>query len=366
MAHRVRIPGSDVPTSPAVDPTSTLSPDTPATASSARYGACLSGYVRSCPTSILVLPTGFTLVGSVDGLSAIRPGDSLARPIWTGVSVWQMTTLALRVPEAGRTIPSGTILLWCGGVGASKTGGPTKGGEVRLYDLASLSSLVQWTMGQDASYPGLELDPKRLKGDRRSLRGVLGSTLGRTNSMAGFTRVTSHVEPTGIDLAKRWSEDYTALPGDPSSSSKILSVAAMSDGDQVVIAMLMSSSLVVHRASSGERGELSLGSAKVFCLPSAPVTVSLLKVNETSANPLLRRPSQHAAFVSFPRGRACIINMGDASVTEVGGEQVSGVWSPAQSLQYRERNLSVATKGATSFIVRVARGSQRHGTGLQY
>jgi hypothetical protein len=73
--------------------------------------------------------------------------EAKPRDIWTGEGVWQMTLLESQ--DLGGSNPQGTVLALVGAE-ASETTVDRKGTEpvrtIRMYNLASLTSLVKWSV----------------------------------------------------------------------------------------------------------------------------------------------------------------------------------------------------------------------------
>jgi hypothetical protein len=122
---------------------------------------------------VTLLPLGvddrFLLIGTARGLAVLdvlpalhgaQPSSNTGRvleeakprDVWTGEGVWQMALLESR--DLGGPSPQGTVLVLIGAE-ASETAVDRKGAEpvrtIRMYNLASLTSLVKWSVTRKVS-----------------------------------------------------------------------------------------------------------------------------------------------------------------------------------------------------------------------
>lgn len=167
-------PAYSVPTEQIAAPPQAQAPVTRAIArclSVAHFGSRFIPHSNIPITTLLPLGVDdrFLLLGTARGLAVLdvlpalhgaQPSTTSARvleeakprDIWTGEGVWQMAMLESKDPSGSN--PQGTVLVLVGAE-ASETAVDRKGIEpvrtIRMYNLASLTSLVKWSVTRKAS-----------------------------------------------------------------------------------------------------------------------------------------------------------------------------------------------------------------------
>ncbi|CCO33961.1 hypothetical protein BN14_08050 [Rhizoctonia solani AG-1 IB] len=325
-----------------------------------------------------LLPIGaddrFLLMGTERGLSVLdvlpafhgaptsNPArileEAKPRDIWTGEGVWQMTLLESQ--DLGGSNPQGTVLALVGAE-ASETAVDRKGTEpvrtIRMYNLASLTSLVKWSVTRKDAHP-IDLrkpantnpvrSPKKHKPSSSSVLNSFkamfidshqphiqpydpstaaspGSPASQASNLAPprrDTRSTSPSRPAPTrsflsdtpgewdiieDLPLRWATDYVSLsrPGSKLAGLSVMFFELWKDSsggpgtERTYLAVATRQCIFLYESIPGER---------------AFRAVKTQRMRRTSFGDTPR--AQLALFVTFPK-KAGLIRLSDSAVGEV-------------------------------------------------
>ncbi|KAG7097401.1 hypothetical protein E1B28_004751 [Marasmius oreades] len=235
------------------------------------------------------------------GISLKGPDEAHALPIWNGESVFQMSLL--EVDESGEETPQGVVLLLVGPESDSPSGKDSEALRVlRMYNLASLTSLAKWAIAQKGSHPldlrrpsqwnaqqtptkrhrpsnsitrGLKSlidSPSNQPSDQSSSYHTLLSSTGQGLSGARSDSSLRKASPQRTDsddsswdviddLPLRWAADFVPLatPGSRLSNLSALSYALWSGDTRSngrtgrMLAIATKSNILLYEAPKGER-----------------------------------------------------------------------------------------------------------------
>lgn len=222
------------------------------------------------------------------------PDEAQARAIWRGESVYQMTVLEVEGRREGT--PQGVVLALVGPESESQH----HSGALRMYNLASLTSLARWAVAQKGARPldlnrpsnwQVQQSPKRHRAQgsiARSLKSLIEtpstqpepatssfqSLLTSTSSTTGFPRTPSGSERGSParhgseesawdmvdDLPLRWATDFVPLasPGSRLVNTSVTSYATWYDvnrkgGGGQLLAIATKSNIFLYETPKGER-----------------------------------------------------------------------------------------------------------------
>ncbi|KAG2156392.1 hypothetical protein DEU56DRAFT_867822 [Suillus clintonianus] len=256
---------------------------------------------------------------SPDGVTGIiqkGPADAQARVMWTGEAVYQLSILEYE--DAGERAPQGVVLAL---VGPELEDSPSSGSHqesprsLRMYKLASLTSLAKWAIAQQGAQP---IDLRKLadwhpqetpvKRHRpassitKGLRNLITeppSRMRRTSFLPTSntkrpstpTRKDSSWDVVD-DLPLRWATDFTSLSsaGSRMSNSSVTSYALWHEGHtgstrRALLAVATKTNIFLYETPRGER---AFHFVKEFYTPSQPR--SLIFVQQ-SVQDIFRSPS---------------------------------------------------------------------------
>ncbi|KAJ8087038.1 hypothetical protein AAF712_002609 [Marasmius tenuissimus] len=257
------------------------------------------------------------------GISLKGPEEAEAFPIWVGDSVFQISLL--EVEDAGEGTPQGVVLLLVGPEPGTPSGKDNESLRVlRMYNLASLTSLAKWTISQKGSRP---LDMRRpsnwnaqqtpTKKHRpsssitRGLKSLLESpnnhaaqdqslsyqallspsaSTGQVSNGSGSKRPCSPKHADSVDstwdviddLPLRWATDFVPLatPGSRLSSLSVLSYALWSGDVRStgrggrMLAIATKANILLYEAPKGER---AFHFVKDFYTPLTPRNITFFQ-----------------------------------------------------------------------------------------
>ncbi|KAF9025885.1 hypothetical protein BDZ89DRAFT_1102201 [Hymenopellis radicata] len=267
------------------------------------------------------------------GIKLQGPEEAVSRPIWFGESVYQMSLL--EVEESGEGSPQGVVLLLVG----PETDSPLSKEEslrtLRMYNLASLTSLAKWTIAHKGTRPldltsrpsnhVHQLSPLKKRGHRhqssfaRSIKSwidqptnthhgpgnsapssynhllspasVSSSSLGRPGSRPGSRSPSPNRQNSDDstaswdfidDLPSRWALDFVPLasPGSRLASSNVLSYTLWNNGDPHqprsgrLLAVATKSNILLYETPKGER---AFRFVKEFYTPMQPRSITFFQ-----------------------------------------------------------------------------------------
>ncbi|EGN92045.1 hypothetical protein SERLA73DRAFT_173171 [Serpula lacrymans var. lacrymans S7.3] len=272
------------------------------------------------------------------GLVQKGPNEAQARPIWEGEAVYQMSVLESE--DSGEGTPKGVVLVLVG----PDTDTPSTNHEkesirtLRMYNLASLTSLAKWTIAQQSARP-LDLqrpsegNPQQTPSKRH--RHASSLTKGLRNLMAESpTRHTPEPQPSSYqsfipslkppqasrqstqssqstaattdstwdvvdDLPLRWATDFVpfAAPGSRLLSASVISYALWQEGQQwsrALLAVATKSNIFLYEKPKNER---AFHFVKEFYTPLQPRNLIFV---QQSVQDIYRSPSDvgHSRVVS--------------------------------------------------------------------
>lgn len=320
---------------------------------------------------------------SPDGVTGIiqkGPADAQARVMWTGEAVYQLSLLEYE--DAGECAPQGVVLAL---VGPELEDSPSSGAHqesprsLRMYKLASLTSLARWAIAHQDAQP---VDLRRLadwhpqetpvKKHRpansitKGLRNLITEPPARMRRTSFLPSSNSKRPSTPArkdsswdvvdDLPLRWATDFTSLSsaGSRISNTSVVSYALWHEGStsstrHALLAVATKTNIFLYETPRGER---AFHFVKEFYTPSQPRSLTFVhqsvqdsfrsptdvgsprmtvghghsRVASTEALSNSRTPvvapvnityeAQTAIFVVFDK-RAGIIRVADSAVTEV-------------------------------------------------
>lgn len=312
----------------------------------------------------------------VTGLIQKGPADAQARVMWTGEAVYQLSLLEYE--DTGESAPQGVVLALVGPeLDDSSSSGALQESprSLRMYKLASLTSLAKWAIAhQDAQPVDLhrlsewhcsQETPKKkhrpASSITKGLRSLITeppvrkrrpSFLPTPNTQHPLTPARKDSWDVVDDLPLRWATDFTSLSssGSRMSNSSVLSYTLWHEGStspnrRALLAVATKTNIFLYETPRGQR---AFHFVKEFYTPSQPCSLTFVQqsVQDTfrspsdtgsprmtvghghsrvaSADALYNsRPpvniayeAQTAIFVVFEK-RAGIIRIADSAVTEV-------------------------------------------------
>ncbi|OAX43237.1 hypothetical protein K503DRAFT_731961 [Rhizopogon vinicolor AM-OR11-026] len=316
------------------------------------------------------------------GLIQKGPADAQARVIWKGEAVYQMSILEYE--DAGERTPQGVVLAL---VGPELDGPPSSGSyqesprSLRMYNLASLTSLAKWTISQQVAKP---IDLRRSSDWRpqempvkkhrpansitKGLRNLMTESPIRTRPASFLASSSAKRQSPPVrndsswdivdDLPLRWATDFTSLSstGSRMSNTSVVCYALWHEGSarstrRALLAVATKTNIFLYETPKGER---AFHFVKEFYTPVQPRSLTFV---QQSVQEIFRSPSdvgspgstsghrhsrvasdphtsvvatygaQTAIFVVFDK-KAGIIRIADSAVAEVEMvESVGGVSS---------------------------------------
>ncbi|KAG2073578.1 hypothetical protein BDR04DRAFT_1094494 [Suillus decipiens] len=350
----------------------------------------------------------------VTGLIQKGPADAQARVMWTGEAVHQLSLLEYE--DTGESAPQGVVLALVGPeLEDSSSSGALQESprSLRMYKLASLTSLAKWAIAhQDAQPVDLhrlsewhcsQETPKKkhrpASSITKGLRSLITeppvrkrrlSFLPTSNTQQSLTPPRKDSWDVVDDLPLRWATDFTSLSstGSRMSNSSVLSYALWHEGStshnrRALLAVATKTNIFLYETPRGQR---AFHFVKEFYTPSQPCSLTFVQqsVQDTFRSPSdtgsprvavghghsrvasadvlynSRTPvnivyeAQTAIFAVFEK-RAGIIRIADSAVTEVdmfeNGGSVNNLSPVCGS------GSSVALNAGGSFQNRRSRGS---------
>ncbi|CAE6411957.1 unnamed protein product [Rhizoctonia solani] len=280
--------------------------------------------------------------------------EAKPRDIWTGEGVWQMALLESQ--DLGGSNPQGTVLALVG-ADANETAADRKGAEpvrtIRMYNLASLTSLVKWSVTRRDTHP---LDLRKpanmnpagsLKKHKPSSSSVfnsfkamfidshqphiqpydpsaaasLGSPASQTSSLAPprrDTRSTSPSRPTPTrslisdtpgewdiieDLPLRWATDYVSLsrPGSKLAGLSVMFFELWKDSsggpgtERTYLAVATRQCIFLYESIPGER---AFRAVKEFYTPLPTRSIRFVQQLSSSSDPGFSTVSRSFSSIS--------------------------------------------------------------------
>lgn len=363
----------------------------------------------------------------VTGLIQKGPADAQAKVMWTGEAVYQLSLLEYE--DVGESAPQGVVLAL---VGPELEDSLSPGAHqesprfLRMYKLASLTSLARWTIAHQDAQPvdlhrSSDWHPQEtpVKKHRpansitRGLRNLI--TEPPTRKRRSSFLPTSNTNRPSIppkrepswdvvdDLPLRWATDFTSLSstGSRMSNTSVVSYALWHEGStsstrRALLAVATKTNILLYETPRGER---AFHFVKEFYTPSPPrslifvqqcvqdtfrslsdvgssrttVGYSHNRVASADASSNLRTPiaapvniayeAQTAIFVVFDK-RAGIIRVADSAVTEVDIFESGGSVSNLSPVGGSGSSLTLNTGG--SLPSRRSRGSVDFAAGKEH
>ncbi|KAG2349236.1 hypothetical protein BDR05DRAFT_410241 [Suillus weaverae] len=252
----------------------------------------------------------------VTGLIQKGPADAQARVMWTGEAVYQLSLLEYE--DAGESAPQGVILAL---VGPELEDSPSSGAQqesprcLRMYKLASLTSLARWAIAHRDAQP---VDLRRLsdwhpqetpvKKHRptnsitKGLRNLITEPPARMRRTSFLpTSNTKRPSTPGRtdsswdvvdDLPLRWATDFTSLSsyGSRISNTSVVSYALWHEGGtgstrRALLAVATKTNIFLYETPRGER---AFHFVKEFYTPSQPRSLTFV---QQSVPDIFRSPS---------------------------------------------------------------------------
>ncbi|KAG1755356.1 hypothetical protein EDB19DRAFT_1660635 [Suillus lakei] len=256
---------------------------------------------------------------SPDGVTGIiqkGPADAQARVMWTGEAVYQLSILEYE--DAGESAPQGVVLAL---VGPELEDSPSSGAHqesprsLRMYKLASLTSLAKWAIAHQDAQP---IDLHRLsdwhsqetpvKKHRpassitKGLRNLITEPPARMRRTSFLPTPNTKRQPTPArkdsswdvvdDLPLRWATDFTSLSstGSRMSNTSVTSYALWHEGStsstrHALLAVATKNNIFLYETPRGER---AFHFVKEFYTPSQPRSLAFV---QQSVQDIFRSPS---------------------------------------------------------------------------
>ncbi|KAG0703899.1 hypothetical protein DFH29DRAFT_1040426 [Suillus ampliporus] len=240
----------------------------------------------------------------VTGLIQKGPADAQARVMWTGEAVYQMSILEYE--DGGESAPQGVVLAL---VGPEVDGCPSSGAQqesprtLRMYKLASLTSLAKWTISQQGSQPvdlrrSSDWHPQEtpVKKHRpahsitKGLRSLIteppsgsrrASFLASSITKRQQTPAKKDSWDVVDDLPLRWATDFTSLSstGSRMSNSGVVSYALWHEGStsstrRALLAVATKTNIFLYETPRGQR---AFHFVKEFYVPSQPRSLTFVQ-----------------------------------------------------------------------------------------
>ncbi|KAH7914438.1 hypothetical protein BJ138DRAFT_1000224 [Hygrophoropsis aurantiaca] len=250
------------------------------------------------------------------GILQKGPDEAQSRPIWTGEAVYQLSLL--EYDDNGDGSAQGVVLALVGpDADPSSAGHQESLRSLRMYNLASLTSLAKWTIAQRGTRP-LDLrrpsdwhpqqsPPKKHRPASSITRGLRSLMVESPTSFQSFLAppngqksrrksIPASMDSTwdvldDLDLPLRWAADYVPLAGANSrmSSTSVISYALWREGQRynhrALLAVATKSNIYLYETPKGER---AFHFVKEFYTPVQPR--SLIFVQQ-SVQDIFRSPS---------------------------------------------------------------------------
>ncbi|KAG2042096.1 hypothetical protein BDR03DRAFT_854684 [Suillus americanus] len=248
----------------------------------------------------------------VTGLIQQGPADAQARVMWTGEAVYQLSLLEYE--DAGESAPQGVVLAL---VGPELEDSPSSGAHqesprcLRMYKLASLTSLARWAIAHQDAQP---VDLHRLSDWHpqetpvKKHRPASSITKGLRNLITEPRRTsffpTSNTKRPSTpankdsswdvvdDLPLRWATDFTSLlsTGSRMSNTSVVSYALWHEGGtgstrRALLAVATKTNIFLYETPRGER---AFHFVKEFYTPSQPRSLTFV---QQSVPDIFRSPS---------------------------------------------------------------------------
>ncbi|KAH7931183.1 hypothetical protein BV22DRAFT_1101159 [Leucogyrophana mollusca] len=255
------------------------------------------------------------------GIMQKGPDEAQSRPIWTGEAVYQLSILEYE--DAGDGPAQGVVLALVGpDVDPSSASHQESVRTLRMYNLASLTSLAKWTIAQRGTRP-LDLrrpsdwhpqqTPKKHRPASSITRGLRSLMVESPTRTIPTQTSFQSLLPTGeqrarrkstsasmdstwdvlddLDLPLRWAADYVPLAGANSrmSSSSVISYALWQEGGRynhrALLAVATKSNIYLYETPKGER---AFHFVKEFYTPIQPRSLVFV---QQSVQDIFRSPS---------------------------------------------------------------------------
>ncbi|TDL29387.1 hypothetical protein BD410DRAFT_779787 [Rickenella mellea] len=283
------------------------------------------------------------LFGHDDGLSVLDmfpsgdpetsgPADAEVRPLWEGEGVFQLDLLEFE--ETGGTTPQGVVLALVGS-DPDCLGGREQDGmrSIRMYNLASLTSLARWAITQKDARPvdlrrpanwSPQVTPKKHRHHSSITKG-LKSLIPDPPDLRPQSQLIPPKSPSPIprrptlqsnasrdstwdivdDLPLRWATDFISLasPGSRLINTPVLFFQLKRDeyrpyGGQTFLAVGTKSNIFLYETPKGER---AFRFVKEFYTPLQPRGVAFVQQQRAPENPVVRSISQTGLLSSRPQ-----------------------------------------------------------------
>ncbi|KAG8218907.1 hypothetical protein J3R82DRAFT_4588 [Butyriboletus roseoflavus] len=274
------------------------------------------------------------------GIIQNGPGDAQARVVWTGEAVYQMTILEYE--DIGEGTPQGVVLALVGpdpDAPSASSGHQESLRTLRMYNLASLTSLAKWTIAQKGTHPvdlrrasdwNIQQTPVKKHRPASSItRGLKHLIDSPTRSQHPATSYESYLavptvkRPTVTasadaswdivdDLPLRWATDFVPLAsvGSRLASASVISYALWHDGKagpgggrhgrRALLAVATKYNIFLYETPKGER---AFHFVKEFYTPVQPRNLVFVRQSvQDNTRPPSESPSPRQTGYGHSRG----------------------------------------------------------------
>ncbi|KAK7033592.1 hypothetical protein VNI00_012829 [Paramarasmius palmivorus] len=350
------------------------------------FGSRFLPHTKSQIRCILPLPGDrMLLIGHDDGLSVLDmfprewteaghismkgPEEAQALPIWQGESVFQMSVLELEETTEGS--PHGVILALVGPEPETPSGKDSESlRTLRMYNLASLTSLAKWAISQKGARPldlrrpsnwnaqqtptkkhrpqssitkGLKslIDPNHLPDAQSSSYQALLSPSSTNDGRRSPAPLRQNSEESSWDvvddLPLRWATDFVPLAtsGSRLSSLSVISYALWSSDGRTtsrggrMLAIATKSNILLYETPKGERAFRFL---KEFYTPLPPRNITFFHQAVSDVSRSLSDAGPRFHHSSHHRRAESISTVRETRASVASGSTLSAAYGPQLSL----------------------------------